>query len=180
MRSPRSSSCASALLKSSTCGRAITDAQRNEFEVLVDDTVRRIESGMFLRTLASASPRIHVLPVLCSRSASTSAICWSLAWSANRESTLVCLTNLRTNGAPLQIKKQDWEARHDSERDTKFVELASFDEFLERRFPKSRRKAYYIVSIHKHSPYASTGRHVLRTGTCWSRASEPQSRRPAR
>ncbi len=27
---------------------AITDAQRNEFEALVDDTVRRIESGLFL------------------------------------------------------------------------------------------------------------------------------------
>jgi hypothetical protein len=63
-----------------------------------------------------------------------------------------------------------WEARHENDRDTKFVELGkylcevragqywrlenlkSFDEFLERRFPESRRKAYYIMSIHEHLP----------------------------
>jgi hypothetical protein len=30
--------------------------------------------------------------------------------------------------------------------------LKSFDEFLERRFPESRRKAYYPMSIHEHLP----------------------------
>ncbi len=63
-----------------------------------------------------------------------------------------------------------WEARHENERDTKFVELGkylcevragqywrlenlkSFDEFLEHRFPESRRKAYYLMSIHEHLP----------------------------
>ena len=30
--------------------------------------------------------------------------------------------------------------------------LRSFDEFLERRFPESRRKAYYLMSIHEHLP----------------------------
>src|SRR5262252_7921063 len=63
-----------------------------------------------------------------------------------------------------------WEARHENERDTQFVELGkylcevragqywrvenlkSFDEFLERRFPESRRKAYYLMSIHEHLP----------------------------
>jgi len=63
-----------------------------------------------------------------------------------------------------------WEAQHQNERDTKFVELGkylcevrsgqywrlenlkSFDEFLERRFPESRRKAYYLMSIHEHLP----------------------------
>ena len=63
-----------------------------------------------------------------------------------------------------------WEQRHDTERDTRFVELGrylcevragqywrvenlkSFDEFLERRFPESRRKAYYLMSIHEHLP----------------------------
>jgi hypothetical protein len=57
-----------------------------------------------------------------------------------------------------------------NQRDTKFVELGrylcevragqywrlenlkSFDEFLERRFPESRRKAYYLMSIHEHLP----------------------------
>ena len=63
-----------------------------------------------------------------------------------------------------------WEARHENERDTRFVELGkylcevragqywrlerlkSFDEFLERRFPESRRKAYYLMSIHENLP----------------------------
>ena len=31
-------------------------------------------------------------------------------------------------------------------------ETESFDEFLERRFPESRRKAYYLMSIHEHLP----------------------------
>lgn len=66
-----------------------------------------------------------------------------------------------------------WEQRKDNERDTKFVELGrylcevragqywrlerlkSFDEFLERRFPESRRKAYYLMSIHEHLPPAA-------------------------
>jgi hypothetical protein len=30
--------------------------------------------------------------------------------------------------------------------------LGSFDEFLERRFPESRRKAYYLMAIHEHLP----------------------------
>jgi hypothetical protein len=63
-----------------------------------------------------------------------------------------------------------WERQKDTERDTRFVELGrylcevragqywrmenlkSFDEFLERRFPESRRKAYYLMSIHEHLP----------------------------
>ena len=63
-----------------------------------------------------------------------------------------------------------WEQRSEKERDTRFVELGrylcevragqywrleslkSFDEFLERRFPESRRKAYYLMSIHEHLP----------------------------
>jgi len=63
-----------------------------------------------------------------------------------------------------------WEQRNESERDTRFVDLGrylcevragqywrlenlkSFDEFLARRFPESRRKAYYLMSIHEHLP----------------------------
>ena len=63
-----------------------------------------------------------------------------------------------------------WEQRSEAERDTRFVELGrylcevragqywrleklnSFDEFLEKRFPESRRKAYYLMSIHEHLP----------------------------
>ncbi len=63
-----------------------------------------------------------------------------------------------------------WEQRKEVEKDTKFAELGrylcevragqywrlenlkSFDEFLERRFPESRRKAYYLMSIHENLP----------------------------
>jgi len=63
-----------------------------------------------------------------------------------------------------------WEQKKDGERDTKFVDLGrylcevragqywrleklkSFDEFLATRFPESRRKAYYLMSIHEHLP----------------------------
>src|SRR5712692_2221579 len=63
-----------------------------------------------------------------------------------------------------------WERQKETERDTRFVELGrylcevragqywrlenlkSFDEFLARRFPESRRKAYYLMSIHEHLP----------------------------
>jgi len=63
-----------------------------------------------------------------------------------------------------------WEKKNEAERDTRFVELgrylcevragqywrveqlASFDDFLARRFPESRRKAYYLMSIHEHLP----------------------------
>src|SRR6266513_663896 len=63
-----------------------------------------------------------------------------------------------------------WEQRKEAEKDTRFVELGrylcevragqywrlenlkSFDEFLERRFPESRRKASYLMSIHEYLP----------------------------
>ena len=61
-----------------------------------------------------------------------------------------------------------WEKAMERERDSKFVELGrylcevragqywrvdevrSFDEFLGRKFPESRRKAYYLMAIHEH------------------------------
>jgi hypothetical protein len=61
-----------------------------------------------------------------------------------------------------------WEKTKDQERDARFVELgeylcevrakqywrlerlSSFDQFLEKRFPESRRKAYYLMSIHEN------------------------------
>jgi len=63
-----------------------------------------------------------------------------------------------------------WEHNTEQERETRFVELGrylcevragqywrldnlrSFDEFLEKRFPESRRKAYYLMAIHEHLP----------------------------
>ena len=98
---------------------------------------------------------------------------------------MVCLTNLVTRYPPMPPKLNRrraeavltridsilaWEAQHENERDTRFVELGkclcevragqywrleklkSFDEFLARRFPESRRKAYYLMSIHEHLP----------------------------
>ncbi len=61
-----------------------------------------------------------------------------------------------------------WEKTKDQERDVRFVELGqylcevrakqywrvenlkSFDDFLEKRFPESRRKAYYLMAIHEN------------------------------
>jgi len=33
--------------------------------------------------------------------------------------------------------------------------LGSFDQFLEKKFPESRRKAYYLMAIHEHLPRVS-------------------------
>jgi hypothetical protein len=80
-----------------------------------------------------------------------------------------------------------WEERVEHERDTRFVELGrylcevragqywrlenlkSFDDFLQRRFPDSRRKAYYLMSIHEHLP--KTIRHELKQ-VGWAKAAE--------
>jgi len=80
-----------------------------------------------------------------------------------------------------------WEARKESEKDTRFVELgrylcevragqywrmeklASFDDFLARRFPESRRKAYYPMSIHEHLP-PEAKRELKQVG--WSKGLE--------
>jgi hypothetical protein len=63
-----------------------------------------------------------------------------------------------------------WEKNSGQERDVRFVDLGrylcevragqywrldnlkSFDEFLERKFPESRRKAYYLMAIHERLP----------------------------
>ena len=82
--------------------------------------------------------------------------------------------NLNRRRALMVLGKIDeilaWEARHANERDTRFVDLgrylcevragqywrlenlSSFDDFLQRRFPESRRKAYYLMSIHEQLP----------------------------
>ncbi len=80
-----------------------------------------------------------------------------------------------------------WEQNAQRERDTKFVELGrylcevragqywrlerlkSFDEFLERRFPESRRKAYYLMSIHEQLP-KQVRNELKQVG--WSKAAE--------
>jgi hypothetical protein len=91
-----------------------------------------------------------------------------------RTDTAPVLPKLDPRRAQFVLTKIDeilaWEQRKEGERDTKFVELgrylcevragqywrsenlSSFDEFLERRFPESRRKAYYLMSIHENLP----------------------------
>jgi hypothetical protein len=80
--------------------------------------------------------------------------------------------NLDRRRALLVMDKIDeilsWEKTKEQERDVRFVELGqylcevragqywrlenlkSFDEFLEKRFPESRRKAYYLMAIHEN------------------------------
>jgi hypothetical protein len=80
-----------------------------------------------------------------------------------------------------------WEKTKEQERDVRFVELGeylcevrsrqywrlerlnSFDEFLEKRFPESRRKAYYLMAIHE--TLTRIPKHQLRE-VGWSKAAE--------
>ena len=81
---------------------------------------------------------------------------------------------LNRRRAVLVLSKIDeilaWEKGTDQVRDSKFVELGrylcevragqywrvdnvrTFDEFLEKKFPESRRKAYYLMAIHEQLP----------------------------
>jgi hypothetical protein len=81
-----------------------------------------------------------------------------------------------------------WERNVDTQRDSRFIELGehlceiragqywraeqlrSFDDFLAKRFPDSRRKAYYLMSIHEHlQPRINPGK-LRQMG--WSKAAE--------
>ena len=80
-----------------------------------------------------------------------------------------------------------WDQSAQRERDTKFVELgrylcevrsgqywrldqmASFDQFLEKKFPDSRRKAYYLMAIHEH--LTKVPKHQLKE-VGWTKATE--------
>jgi len=80
-----------------------------------------------------------------------------------------------------------WEKQKVEERDTRFVDLGrylcevragqywrlenlkSFDEFLQERFPDSRRTAYYLMSIHEHLP-PQIRRELKQVG--WTKAAE--------
>jgi len=165
----------------------ITEEQRQEFSALVEDTVRRIASGLFLPHSGIRFPQnpCTTCPFigLCldKRDLVEAALVhkpgvdlglfdelvYSLRYPAmppklNRKRALFVLTKIDEILA--------WEKQREVERDTRFVELgryrcevragqdgrveklASFDDFLERRFPESRRKAYYVMSIHEHLP----------------------------
>jgi len=80
-----------------------------------------------------------------------------------------------------------WEKSQEQEKDVRFVELGeflcevrtkqywrlenlkSFDEFLEKRFADSRRKAYYLMAIHEN--LTRIPKHELQQ-VGWSKASE--------
>lgn len=80
-----------------------------------------------------------------------------------------------------------WQQGTERERDARFVELgrylcevrsgqywrldhlASFDDFLERKFPESRRKAYYLMAIHERLPRIPK-RELREVG--WTKATE--------
>jgi hypothetical protein len=79
-----------------------------------------------------------------------------------------------------------WEGKVDQQKDQRFAELGkylcevrnkgywrlgykSFDHFLESRFPDSRRKAYYLMSIHDHLKQIPTA-EIEQLG--WSKAME--------
>ena len=80
-----------------------------------------------------------------------------------------------------------WEKSKEQEKDVRFVELGeylcevrakqywrleklkSFDEFLEKRFVDSRRKAYYLMAIHEH--LTRIPKHELQK-VGWSKAIE--------
>jgi hypothetical protein len=80
-----------------------------------------------------------------------------------------------------------WEQTVENEKDSRFVDLGrylcearsgqywridnlqSFDEFLEKKFPESRRKAYYLMAIHEQLPRQI--RHDLKQ-VGWTKAAE--------
>ena len=80
-----------------------------------------------------------------------------------------------------------WEKAKEQQKDTRFVELGeylcevrskqywrleklkSFDEFLAKRFPESRRKAYYLMAIHEN--LTKIPKQQLRE-VGWSKATE--------
>src|ERR1019366_349353 len=141
MKSLRSSLSVSAWLRSSTCRPpSPTNSGRSSRP---GSTTRYVASSRdcSCRIAVFASPRIRAPPVLFLGSASTSAIWGRLGLSASRESILVCLTNLVTKYPPMPPKGDrrraqevlskivailSWEARHENEPDTRFVDLGNY------------------------------------------------------
>src|SRR5437764_7942393 len=98
---------------------------------------------------------------------------------------------LNEKRASLVLRKVDdilqWDRENNNVRDTKFVDLGrylceiragqywrlerltSFDDFLTHRFPESRRKAYYLMSIHEQLP-KGLKKELREIG--WSKAAE--------
>jgi hypothetical protein len=114
-----------------------------------------------------------------------------IGWTSLRPRELPPAPRLDKDRAHFVLDRIDqilhWERSVDHERDTRFVDLGrylcevrsgqfwrleklkSFDEFLEKRFPQSRRKAYYLMSIQEHLP-PPVRKQIKQVG--WSKAVE--------
>jgi hypothetical protein len=114
-----------------------------------------------------------------------------IGWTSLRPRELPPVPKLDRDRARFVLDRIDqileWESSVDRERDTRFVDLGrylcevrsgqywrlerlkSFDEFLEKRFPQSRRKAYYLMSIQEHLP-PLVRKQLKQVG--WSKAAE--------
>ncbi len=114
-----------------------------------------------------------------------------IGWTNLRPRELPPVPNLDRERARFVLERIDqilaWEQSVDRERDTHFVDLGrylcevrsgqywrlerlkSFDDFLEKRFPQSRRKAYYLMSIQEHLP-PPVREQLKQVG--WSKAAE--------
>jgi hypothetical protein len=114
-----------------------------------------------------------------------------IGWTSLRPRELPPVPRLDKDRARFVLDRIDqileWERSVDRERDTRFVDLGrylcevrsgqywrleklkSFDDFLERRFPQSRRKAYYLMSIQEHLP-PPVRKQLKHVG--WSKAAE--------
>jgi hypothetical protein len=94
---------------------------------------------------------------------------WTSLWTNGQQPVLPEINHRRALTVLSKIDEiLSWEETKDQEKDVHFVELGqclcevrskqywrvaslkSFDEFLERRFPESRRKAYYLMAIHEN------------------------------
>jgi len=116
-------------------------------------------------TVVSASPKIPAPAV------PTSGLCLgrpdlteaALVRRPGADDLDIGLTSLRTRIPPNAAQAQSqtglisWPGRRylcelSAGQYWRLEELKSFDEFLARWFPESRRKAYYLMSIHEHLP----------------------------
>src|SRR5881396_2228951 len=120
----------------------ITEEQRQEFGELVRDTIQRIESAQFLPHSGIRFPQNP-----CS---SCPYIGLCLGRPDLAEGALVRRPGAENLGWLDELGRYLCEVR--AGQYWRLENLKSFDEFLERRFPESRRKAYYLMSIHEYLP----------------------------
>ncbi len=179
----------------------ISDEQRQEFATLVDDTVRRIESGLFLPQSGIRFPqnpcttcpfiglcldKPDLVETALVRKPGVDLglfdeLFYRYADAAQAQSQACSLCPHQDRRDPGVGKAERRGARHALCRSGRYLcevragqywrleNLKSFDEFLQRRFPDSRRTAYYLMSIHEHLP-PQIRRELKQVG--WTKAAE--------